>query len=39
MKDGMKLDGKDPWDSCRFFLGKWIDTGSGDPGESTIDRE
>lgn len=28
-----------PWEIFRFFLGRWQGTGSGNPGESQVERE
>ena len=29
----------DPWEPFRYFLGQWRGTGSGNPGESQVERE
>lgn len=39
MSDETEIVTTVPWESFRFFLGKWKGSGSGNPGESTIDRE
>ena len=39
MKDGPGNESSDPWQPFCFFLGRWKGTGSGNPGESQIERE
>ena len=29
----------DPWRDLRYFLGRWQGAGSGQPGESRVERE
>jgi len=39
MKDDLGNESPDLWQPFRFFLGRWKGTGSGNPGESQVERE
>jgi hypothetical protein len=39
MNDESKIGKAGPWEPFRYFLGKWKGIGSGNPGESQVERE
>ena len=39
MNDEKSLETNNSWEGFRYFLGRWKGTGSGNPGESQVERE
>jgi hypothetical protein len=39
MSDESVVEPTDPWQTLRYFLGRWQGSGTGKPGESRVERE
>ena len=38
MVDNITTDGNDKWKIFRYFLGDWTGNGTGNPGDSSVER-